>query len=122
MTSRLLGRLSQLNIINYRTIYTTNNLSAFHEIDKKSSYPRISDYHEEEKTIFQRIKLGYSQLKQEMSLMKEELKEKFQMDPICAFRQGEVDVKWKFNGDPNLLKKWVVTCDSDYNEGFSKAT
>lgn len=31
---------------------------------------------------------------------------------------GEVDMLWQF-GDPKLLDNWVVTADSDHNEGFS---
>lgn len=122
-TKRLLGVFYQIGRKNnWRTIHTTNNLPAFHEYDKRSYYPHISDYKEEPKTVLERLKQGYSQFKEEMGVLKDEMIEKFQMDPIVSYRQGEVDVHWTFKGDPKKLEQFVVTCDSDFNEGYSKAT
>ena len=58
------------------------------------------------------------ELKNEIQLWKEEVKEHLQGDPILAYRRGEIDIKWQFN-TPESLAQWVTTNDSDHNEGFS---
>ncbi|CAO1441096.1 unnamed protein product [Diamesa hyperborea] len=64
---------------------------------------------------------GLQELKQEIALWKEEIKEKFESDPILVFRPGEIDVSWKFS-EQSDIDKWVTTADSDHGEGTSTAS
>ncbi|KAK5648967.1 hypothetical protein RI129_003859, partial [Pyrocoelia pectoralis] len=67
----------------------------------------------------QMIKDGFKELKNEIALWSEEMKEKFECDPIMQYRAGETDIVWSFDS-PNSLQKWVTSSDSDHNEGHSK--
>lgn len=119
MTLRL---LRSFNIkYHWRSFHTTGKLSNFYESDRKSGYPHISDYKIEPKGQIQRIREGWQFLKEELALAKEELFEKLRMDPVWLIPPGEVDVHWKFDGDPKTLNKFIVTSDSDMLEGHSFA-
>lgn len=100
-----------------RSFRTSTCLNNFWERHPKSGYntnlPAIP--------FKQRMRYGIDELKKEIALWKQEVKEHLQNDPVFMYRPGEVDVAWQFNGDESL-KKWVVTCDKDHNEGFSNCT
>lgn len=119
MLTRILTNVA----ISRRKFHTTANLSNFYEPDRKSGYKIVYDRPpiEEDLTVFQRIREGYRQLKEELGIFMEEVREHLRMDPIIEYRPNEVDVVWRFNGDPKSLDQWIVTCDSDYEEGFSTA-
>lgn len=123
MTSRILRRILTNFAIGRRKLYTTANLSCFYQRDRKSGYKVVYDKPPEEPnlSIFSKISEGYRQFKEEFGILMDEIKEKLKMDPVILYRQNEVDVVWRFNGDPKSLDQWVVTCDSDYEEGFSTA-
>lgn len=95
------------------SIHTCPVLHTFWEKDEKGGYNT-----KQQVPFKDRMRLGLQELKQEISLWAEEMKEDFESDPILVNRPGETDVVWKF-GDEESLKKWVVTCDSDHGEGFS---
>ncbi|KAK0087128.1 hypothetical protein PV325_001737 [Microctonus aethiopoides] len=122
MSTRLIRLLHLYKKTNSRSFYTTPKLSDMFEYDKKSGYPFKSDYLEEPKTVLERIREGYSQLKHELWLFKEEVKDSLHMDPIMILRPGEVDVVWKFDGNPETLDNWVISTDRDYHDGRSYAT
>lgn len=42
---------------------------------------------------------GFKELRNEISLWKDEMQEKFESDPIMIARPGEVDIAWRFNGE-----------------------
>lgn len=89
----------------------------FYEKSKKGDYDRFTA----EKTPKKKLILdGLKQLKSEIQMWNNEVKEKLKMDPIVLYRPGETDVAFKFT-EPEDLEKWVVTADSDHNEGFSTA-
>lgn len=93
--------------------------STFWEREKKSGYGKIK----QDQIMLPNKKLildGLKELKNEIALWKEEVKEKFEGDPLLVFRPGEIDVAWKFSEQKDL-DKWIVTADSDHNEGYSKA-
>ncbi|XP_056642184.1 complex I intermediate-associated protein 30, mitochondrial [Diorhabda sublineata] len=100
-----------------RRFHVSPILKTFWERDDKGGYrdgkklPPLKD----------RLREGLKELKGEIKLWTEEVKERFENDPILIFRPGEVDVKWRF-GDEESLKKWNVTCDSDNGEGYSSAS
>jgi len=104
-----------------RKLHTTPSLSCFLQRDRKSGYKTVYDRPppEQNLSVLGRIREGYRQLKEELGILMEEVKEHFKMDPIFIYRSNEVDVVWRFKGDPKSLDQWVVTCDSDYNEGYS---
>lgn len=77
-----------------RNIYTTPVNETFWEREKKSGYAKKMPTLPSKKMIID----GLQELKQEIALWKEEIKEKFESDPILVFRPGEIDVSWKFSG------------------------
>ncbi|XP_067630328.1 complex I intermediate-associated protein 30, mitochondrial [Eurosta solidaginis] len=100
-----------------RSIYTTAIRSAFWEKDKKSGYQtKIAEPSKKELILD-----GLRELKGEIKLWKEEIKEYFEGDPVLIFRAGETDVVFNFKTE-NALDKWVVTTDADHGEGKSTAT
>ncbi|XP_035780939.1 complex I intermediate-associated protein 30, mitochondrial-like isoform X2 [Anopheles albimanus] len=66
------------------------------------------------------IRDGLRELRQELTLMGQEWKERLESDPLVVFRPGEVDVVFGFN-QQEQLDRWIVTTDSDHGEGYSKA-
>ncbi|XP_063235588.1 complex I intermediate-associated protein 30, mitochondrial isoform X2 [Bacillus rossius redtenbacheri] len=65
------------------------------------------------------VREGLKEMKQEIILWTDEVKETFMADPFVVYRPGEVDVVWKF-GTPEVHSKWVTTADSDHGEGLSE--
>ncbi|XP_012219618.1 complex I intermediate-associated protein 30, mitochondrial [Linepithema humile] len=123
MTSRIFRRILTNFAIGRRKLHTTANLSCVYQRDRKSGYKVVYDKPPQEQnlSIFGRMCEGYRQFKEEFGILMDEVKEILKMDPIFIYRQNEIDVVWRFNGDPKSLDQWIVTCDSDYEEGFSTA-
>ena len=123
MTSRIFRRILTNFAIGRRKLHTTAHLSCFYQRDRKSGYKVVYDrpLQEQNLNIFGRMREGCRQFKEEFGIFMEEVKEILKMDPTIIYRQNEVDVVWRFNGDPKALDQWVVTCDSDYEQGFSTA-
>jgi NADH dehydrogenase [ubiquinone] 1 alpha subcomplex assembly factor 1 len=63
---------------------------------------------------------GLKDLKEEIIMWKDEVKEKLETDPILIYRPNEIDVYCRFNTIEEV-EKWIVTSDSDHNEGYSRA-
>ncbi|XP_050293344.1 complex I intermediate-associated protein 30, mitochondrial [Anthonomus grandis grandis] len=99
-----------------RAICTTNKLNLFHEKDDRGGYPTrpLPPFNE-------RMSLGWSELKKEVKIWCGEVKELLDGDPIRAWRPGETDIAWRFKSEDSL-DKWIVTSDSDHNEGSSHCT
>ncbi|XP_055381075.1 complex I intermediate-associated protein 30, mitochondrial [Condylostylus longicornis] len=91
--------------------------TTFWESNKKSGYQKPIKFPSKKKQIID----GFKELKNEISLWKKEVREKFEGDPVLVYRPGEVDVAFQFN-DQQDIDKWVVTTDKDHNEGKSSAT
>lgn len=93
---------------------------SFFERDPKSGYRTKK---EENSSIIQtqlwHVKNGLRMLGDELKLFKKEVIEHFENDPLLIFRKDEVDPVWQFNGDKKSLEQWVVTADSDHEEGYS---
>lgn len=51
---------------------------------------------------------GLKDLKSEIKLWKEEMREKFEDDPILAFRPGEIDVAYRFKGELTLNAELIL--------------
>lgn len=100
------------------SFHTSSVNRTFWEKDKKSGYSRNSKIKFPSKK--EQIVEGFKELKSEISLWKEEVAEKLRMDPIVVYRPGEVDVIYNFQ-EKKDVEKWVVSADSDHNEGKSKA-
>lgn len=114
ITRRLPKELLPKNAKHFRT---TPTASLFWEPHEKGGYkdtrPRPSK--------IQMIRDGFKELKQEIALWSQEVKEVIDSDPIYVYRPGETDVVWRF-GSSESLEKWKVASDSDHNEGFSKCS
>lgn len=101
----------------HRQIFTSPVQYLFYEKSKKGNY----DKHTADKIPKKQLVLdGLKLLKEEIKLWKEEAVEKLKMDPIMIYRPGEIDAAFKFTSQQEL-DKWVVSADSDHNEGFSTA-
>lgn len=96
---------------------TSAVLEALWESDEKGGY---KDKRPKPSTK-QLIRDGFKELKHEIALWKAEVKEKLECDPILFYRPGETDIAWKFDNEESL-QKWVVSCDSDHNEGYSNCS
>lgn len=103
-------------IASIASIHTTPVCSTFWEREKKSGYKTALP----EPNKKQMIMDGLKELKEEISLWKDEMKEKLESDPIVVFRAGETDIAFNFK-DKSSLDKWTVTTDMDHNEGKSTA-
>lgn len=78
---------------NLGRIHTTAVNATFWEREKGSGYykkPKLSK---------EMILDGFKELKKEIKVWTEEVKEKFDTDPLMAFRPGETDIVWKFSGE-----------------------
>lgn len=101
----------------YKPITTTTcNNALFYEKERKGGYKTS-----EKVSKTKLIREGLKELKSEIKLWTEEMKEKLEMDPICIVRPNETDVIWKFDTE-DILKKWVSTSDSDHGEGYSNCS
>lgn len=98
------------------SLHTSSIKRTFWEKEKKSGYS--SPVFPSKKEL---IVDGFKELKSEIALWKEEVAEKLRMDPIVVYRPGEVDIVYDFH-DKSDIEKWVVTADSDHNEGKSTAS
>lgn len=97
-----------------KNIHTTSVLLLFWERDEKGGYR--NDRKVISKTEL--IREGLKELKSEIALWSQEMKDRLENDPVLIYRPGETDVQWNFGGE-NSLKNWVVTSDKDNNEGYS---
>ncbi|RZC42020.1 complex I intermediate-associated protein 30, mitochondrial [Asbolus verrucosus] len=106
----------RISYVNKNLFHTSSVLHTFWERDDKGGYNTKTSV-----PIKERMRLGLQELKKEIELWKKEIKEDFESDPVLAFRPGETDIMWKF-GTEESLQQWVVTSDSDHNEGYSKGS
>lgn len=103
-----------------RNNYNASQLRTFYEADRKGGYPSLQKgTSTDQKSEFWHIRNGLRLIGDEFKLFKEEVKERFANDPLMIYRQHEIDVVWRFNGDKESLDKWVVSSDSDFGEGHS---
>ncbi|XP_060518570.1 complex I intermediate-associated protein 30, mitochondrial [Cylas formicarius] len=100
-----------------RTLQVSSRLCEFWEPDDKGGYKNTQPY----PNFKERMRLGLQELKSEIKLWTDEVKETFDWDPLLAYRPGEVDVVWRFN-KKDSLKQWLVTSDKDHNEGYSECS
>ncbi|XP_054733502.1 complex I intermediate-associated protein 30, mitochondrial [Anastrepha obliqua] len=98
-------------------IHTSAVRATFWEREKKSGYKTQLPLPSKKELIVE----GLRELKEEIKLWKEEMKEKLETDPILVYRPGEIDVVFNFKAE-NALDKWVVTTDADHREGKSTAS
>lgn len=114
---RLTLKSSLSTPVHCRNLHLTAVQSTFWERDKKGGYNRELERKFWKKDV---ILSGLEELKGEIKLWKEEVKDRIRSDPILIHRPGEVDTAWSFKADEDF-KKWVLTTDSDHLEGESKA-
>lgn len=109
--------LAHSNRSSWKTFNTTAVNHLFYEKSRKGNYEQHTASKVSKK---QHILNGLRQLKSEIKLWQEEVKEHLLMDPVLIYRPDEVDIAFRFN-TPDLLNNWVVSSDSDHNQGFSTA-
>uniref|UniRef100_A0A1B0GNA1 NADH:ubiquinone oxidoreductase intermediate-associated protein 30 domain-containing protein n=1 Tax=Phlebotomus papatasi TaxID=29031 RepID=A0A1B0GNA1_PHLPP len=108
---------SEVILKNSRCLHTSPISRSWWEKDRKGGY----NFTRASVSRKQMILDGLKELKTEIALWQQEVREKLESDPILIYRPGEVDVKFQFH-QPKDLEKWVCTTDSDHNEGYSKAS
>lgn len=69
-----------------RNISTSCVMNEFHEYDKRSGYDTGFEI---ANTRIERIRLSFKQLKKEINLWKNEMKEALELDPIMEYRAGD---------------------------------
>lgn len=84
--------------------------------DKKDGYRKKDTV-----STKQHIVDGFKQLKEEFKIWKEEVKDHWQDDPVLIYRENEPDAMWTF-GKEEDRNQFIVTADSDHNEGHSKCS
>lgn len=117
ITTTNLTHLNHSKILQSQYIHTTSVQKLFWEPDKKGAgYDKFPSKKFKQKQL---ILDGLKELKQEILLWKEEVKEHLISDPVLVFRPGEVDVVWQFSTEKDL-EQWVTTSDKDNGEGQSQ--
>lgn len=106
-----------------RSFHTSKCTSLFYESPDKDGYYQKSDEEKEwEKLSFKkRLLLEFQLLTTGVKEWVTQLKDESIRGPRMSYGEGEVDLVWRFTGDANELKEWVVTTDKDNNIGFSSA-
>ena len=94
------------NIRSFRCIHTTAVNKTFWEREKKSGYGKKYPTIPSKAMIVE----GLKELKSEIQLWTEEIKEKFEGDPILICRPGEIDIAWKFSGIFYSMKRILKFC------------
>lgn len=102
--------------LNRPSIQTVSKRRLFWERDRKGGYSTT-----EKVSILDHLKTGFKELKHEFGLLKQEIKELVETDPLLVARPGEIDLIWCFS-DQSVLDKFVTTSDSDHNEGYSQCS
>ncbi|XP_076638502.1 complex I intermediate-associated protein 30 [Colletes latitarsis] len=106
-----------------------NNKRGFHKscisymYERKGvHYPYKYDIPPETKnlSIFEKMQNGYREIKEELSLFRKEIRDIFRIHPTLISPEIE-NIVWKFDGTVKSRDEWIVTCDSDYDKGYSTA-
>ncbi|XP_076234134.1 complex I intermediate-associated protein 30 [Calliopsis andreniformis] len=107
-------------IPNKRNLHTNNCL--YYNEPKRSNYPVVYDRppKDENFSLLGRLREGWKNVKEEFSLLAHEIRDGYTLHKSVVIPNEDV-VVWKFDGTEKSLDQWIVTCDSDYNEGFSTA-
>jgi len=100
----------------YQALHRSSVLQTLWERDKRSGYQTKL----KEPSKKDMVKEGLKDLKEEIRLWRNEMKEKLESDPVLVFRPGETDIAFQFK-TPESLDNWIVTADSDHKEGKSTA-
>lgn len=106
-----------------RNFHTSLCNSLFYESPDKDGYRIKSDAEIEwEKMSFkERVTIEAKLFKESISQWTKQLVGGALRGPNVIVPAHEVDVIWRFSGDPKELDKWVITTDKDHNQGFSSA-
>jgi len=107
----LLHSIKQLTL---RGFNTTPVVCNFWEPDKKSGYK--TKIKKPSKIL---IKDGFQEIKGEVAKFKEEVVTKLRCDNLTTLLNGDHEIVWKFDNH-EVVNTWIVTADSDHNEGQSK--
>lgn len=87
-----------------------------YEPDRKGGY----QVKQPQLTPTERMKTGLTSLKSEFVKLGREIKDTVVMDPWTSMHDGDYMYQWKMNS-PEAIDQWVLTCDSDNNDGYSSA-
>lgn len=124
MTSRILRTSLSNSVIGKKEFHASSNLASVMEFDKKGGYPKIYDRSpkESKQSLVQKVVNGFKIFRNELKLLFNEVRENLSPDSLWPVEGGDSKIIWRFNESPEACHKWVVTSDSDYNQGYSKAT
>lgn len=102
-------------------LHTTKCTSLFHEFPNKDGYLQPSEESKEfDKMSFkQKLAFEANLWKEAVTESVDNIKEKVLTGPRIFLIEHQLEPVWRFTGDPEELKKWVVTSDKDNNIGYS---
>lgn len=66
------------------------------------------------------LRYGIKEIPKELKKLKEEIVSDIKCDQLYGVEHNDYEVLWRFDS-PESLDPWIVTCDSDFNEGKSTA-
>ncbi|KZC06352.1 PREDICTED: complex I intermediate-associated protein 30, mitochondrial [Dufourea novaeangliae] len=112
---------SSLRLHGKRGFHKSTSLLYFYE-PEKSNYPIIYDNLQKSQklSLLGKFWEACRNVKYEFSLLHQEIRDYFADNTAIIVPDAE-DIIWKFDGTEKCRDQWIVTCDSDYNEGYSKA-
>ncbi|XP_076657200.1 complex I intermediate-associated protein 30 [Halictus rubicundus] len=118
---RVLVSCSRISNGSTRKLHNSSRLFDFWE-PKRSNYPVIHDIvkKEEKLSLLGRLKAGCRDIKGELSLFLTEMRDLFRIHHTEILPDAK-EILWKFDGTEDCRNKWILSCDSDYNQGFSTA-
>lgn len=116
LSGKTYGDALAINKQNTYFVQTSDRREMSWTTDRKAGYRTIKDV-----STKQHIIDGFKQLKKEIILWKEEVKEHLRADPTLIYRPGETDVLWSFSNDKDM-ENFIATSDSDFAEGRSQCT
>ncbi|ESN97555.1 hypothetical protein HELRODRAFT_177986 [Helobdella robusta] len=93
----------------------SSRLNNFWEMHRKGKYLK-----EEKLDLIKSVKDGFNMFPKELAKLKNEIVHFCRQDAVCGTYHNDYEILWKFD-KPESLHDWIVTCDSDHNEGKSTA-
>lgn len=112
-----------LHSICKRSFHTSKCTSLFHEFPDKDGFLKKSEEQKswEKWSLKKRLLLEFELLKHGIKESSSEFVDGVMTGPRLFVSEKEVDVVWRFKGDKEELKEWVITTDKDNDIGFSTA-
>ena len=98
-----------------RDFHRAGVLPNFWEPHKKGKYAKKIKF-----APVDALRYGIKEIPKEMKKFKDEIIAGIKYDRLYGMEHNDYEILWRFNSHESL-EPWIVTCDSDFNEGKSTA-